>query len=115
MLGSEGNTAASNIDPGVHGSVDLTDDYGSYVDLGQPPTPPFPVGDDILGPLNEDTALSRAPEFRPEDVPGGEPPTGALDQGPDADIPLAPPVDQTPVITPTPPSQTLYDGAYYYP
>ncbi len=99
VVGEEGSTEASNIDPSVEGTQTLGDGMGSYVDKGKPPTDPFKVPSDLLGGLDEDTTLSREPGFGDDDQSGfpllnpGQPPvpqTPPIDQEPKPDLNLSP-------------------------
>ena len=57
-IGINDITDIRNADPGIPGSESLTDNYGSYVELGSPPTPPALVPDYILMPLLNATELT---------------------------------------------------------
>lgn len=62
VVGVEDNTEVNNIDPDVHGSETLTGNMGSYIALGQAPTPPFNVPNEILTPLMTGTDISNDEE-----------------------------------------------------
>jgi len=97
VVGISSITSVSNSDPSITGEEILTDNHGSYVDLGQPPTPPFIVPDTLLSPLMEQT------EAREEDQSsGGEAEGGLDDADTSGDEGFAPPADDQPVTDNTP-------------
>jgi len=57
VVGISDITTVGNIDPSIPGEETLTDNHGSYVDEGQPPSPPFVVPYNLLQPLMEQTGM----------------------------------------------------------
>jgi len=115
VIGISSITTVGNSDPNVPGEETLTDNHGSYVDFGLPPSPPFVVPDNLLQPLMDQTNV--------QDESGGN--GGGDNGGGDGDTSggdgFAPP-DQPPADTggtlppppppPAPPISSVQPGGY---